>query len=1001
MKNLRRRLIAAGALVLFCGLAQAQYLISTLAGGLPGPTAAPATSYAIPSATAVAADRFGDVYLSTTSNCVFRLDSSGNLSRWAGTCVAGFMGDGSSAVNAELNGPQGLAVDTAGNLYIADQNNQRIRKVTPAGIITTVAGTGAQGYYGDNGQATSALLNYPAGLAVDAAGNLYIADKVNNIVRKLATSGIMSGIITTIAGTPQVSGTSGDGGPATSATLDAPVSLALDSAGNLYIGDGSRQVRKVNPGGTISHVAGTGVLGGWNDGAQAATSRLSYPAALAVDSSGNLYIADEFNQVIAQVNTSGIINTYAGGGSSSADGIQATEAQINYPSGVAIDYDNNLYIAGQFSRIRIVNSGIINTVVGTNALPFSGDGGPASLAQFSETWGLALDGANNLYVVDFENYRVRKIPLNGAQAGTISTFAGTGGNADSGTNGSQATSVGVTPTAVAADSAGNVYLADIAQVRKVTPSGLIYTVAGTGVGGYNQDNIPATTALLSSYLTGLAVDSSGNLYIADYNNNRVRQVTPGGTISTIAGTGTAGFNGDQLGTSAELNYPTGLAVDAAGKNLYIADSGNCRVRKLALGTNGLISTVAGNGTCGNMGDGAAATNAEITNPWGLALDASGNLYITTEGNTVREVSSGTISTIAGTGVAGYAGDGGPATSALLNFPLGIAVDSAGNVYVSDFHNSAVRILEPVRTEPLLSVLSTHTGNFISGQNGATFNLIVSNAALAAATSGTVTVTDTLPSSLTLVPNSNSGWNCSISGSIYTCTSTSSTSIAGSIAVVADVGSGAIPQITNVVTVSGGGSPASSSEDVAFVGPANPTLKIVSTHIDPFVIGQQETYTILVENQTAAPTTSGTVTVTDFVPAALNLVSITGTGWSCGSSGNTTTCTRSDGLPGGAGYNPIAVTVSVPSSAPSSVTNSVTVSGGASASDSGPPDLTKIIGVACNVTGDRAATVVDVQAIINQALGANSAVSDLNGDNKVNVVDVQIVINAALSLGCTV
>ena len=1005
MTDFRRWFITAAALSLSIGMAGAQgpYLISTYAGGLPAPTAARGNTYPVSDVTAVANDQLGNVYVSTASNCVFRLDPGGNLSRVAGNGVGGFRGDGAGAIDAELNNPQGLAVDFAGNLYIADQNNQRIRKVTPAGIITTVAGTGAAGYNGASGQGIAVQLNTPRGLAVDLAGNLYIADDDNNLVRMLAPDGT----ITTVAGT-RFAGMSGDGGPATSATLSGPAALALDSAGNLYIGDDSYQVRKVNPGGIISHVAGTGVYGDSGDGGLAASAQLSYPAALAVDSAGNLYIADEFNQVIRKVNTSGVINVYAGGGGSLADGVLAFQAELPNPLGIAVDHNNNLYIADHSSRLRVVNSGgTIGTAVGTGSLLFSGDGGPASLAQFAGTWGLALDLADNLYVVDLSNYRLRKIPLKGAQAGTISTFAGTGSNVDSG-NGGQATSAGVTPYVVAVDSLGNVFLADSSssQIRKIATNGVISTVAGTGTAGYNGDNIPATSAQLSSFLTGIAVDLSGNLYISDSNNNLVRRVTPAGIITTVAGvaaTRTAGFNGDnQPGTAAELNSPAGLTVDATGQNLYIADNANLRVRKLQLAANGAISTVAGNGNAGNTGDGGPATSAEITNPWGVALDATGNLYITTAGNTVRAVTSlGKISTIAGTGTSGYAGDGGPATAALLNFPLGIAVDAAGNVYVSDFNNSVVRILVPTGTEPLLSVSSAHTGNFIAGQAGAAFTLTVANAAPAAATSGTVTVTDTLPSSLTLLPVSNSGWNCTISNSTDTCTT--SNSLAGGssyppITVMVNVSSAAQPQVTNVVTVSGGGSPGSSSEDVTFVGATVPTLAISVDHNGQFVIGKQGNYTIFVGNQASAPSTSGTVTVTDTLPSALNLISMTGTGWNCGSAGSTT-CTRSDTLAGGVSYNPITVTVSVPSGAPSSVTNQAAVSGGGSATV-GATDPATIISVICNVSGDATASVVDAQVIVNQALGVTSAVNDLNRDGVVNVADIQIVINAVLGLGCS-
>jgi uncharacterized repeat protein (TIGR01451 family) len=337
----------------------------------------------------------------------------------------------------------------------------------------------------------------------------------------------------------------------------------------------------------------------------------------------------------------------------------------------------------------------------------------------------------------------------------------------------------------------------------------------------------------------------------------------------------------------------------------------------------------------------------------------------------------------------------------LNYPLGVVVDSAGNVYVADFNNSVVRILEPELAEPLLTVSSTHIGNFTAGQVGAAFTLTVKNAALAGPTSGTVTVTDTLPSSLTLVPMSNTGWSCSTSNSSYTCTASNPLAADSSyppITVVVDVGSGAQPQITNVVTVSGGGAPGSSSEDVVFVGPPGPTLEIAATHSGPFVIGEQETYTIVVGNQASAATTNGTVTVTDTLPSGLNLVSMNGTGWNCGNSGSTV-CTRSDTLAGGGNYNPITVTVSVPSGAPSGVINQAAVSGGGSV-DASAMDPTAIIPITCNVTGDATANIVDVQAVINQALGVNPAVNDLNSDGVVNVADVQILINAALSLGCS-
>ena len=330
----------------------------------------------------------------------------------AGTGVAGFSGDSGSAIGAQLNRPNAAWIDGAGNLYISDRNNHRVRKIDAAGVITTVAGTGVAGYSGDTGSATSAQLNYPGALVMDSAGILYIMDYGNHRVRKVDATGI----ITTAAGTG-VAGYSGDGGPATSAQLNllGPAGIGMDGSGNLYIADRNNcRVRKVDASGVITTVAGTGTCGYSGDGGPATSAKLSNLSALMVDGSGNIYIGDQYtNQRVRKVDTAGIITTLAGTGvqGHTGDGGPATSAQINNPSGLAMDGMGNLYITVQSShRVRKVDTdGIITTIIGTGAAGYSGDGGPAVSAQLYNPTGLVMDGVGNFYIADMDNQRVRKV----------------------------------------------------------------------------------------------------------------------------------------------------------------------------------------------------------------------------------------------------------------------------------------------------------------------------------------------------------------------------------------------------------------------------------------------------------------------------------------------------------------------------------------------------------------------------------------------------------------
>jgi uncharacterized protein (TIGR03437 family) len=541
-----------------------------------------------------------------------------------------------------------VAADGAGNLFIADTDNFRIRKVSASGIITTVAGGGTLAE-ADGGPATSAILT-PSSVAVDSDGNLFVAEagfaspgnySVPFRIRKVSPTGM----ITTVAGGGTLSGASADGGPATNAKLD-PSGVAVDSAGNLYIADGcsicvpefsgiSHRIRKVSSGGTITTVAGGGTAG-LGDGGPATSANISYPAGVAADAEGNLFIADRFNYRLRKVSPSGIITTAAGDGTgrfySSAyvdpatDDRPATSARLSHPRGTAVDGAGNLLIAdtGNHRVRRVSTEGIITTVAGNGTAGFSGDGGPATSAQLSAPISLAVDGAGNVFFVD----------------------------------------------------AGN------GRVRKVSSNGIITTVAGNGTRGSSGDGGPAISAALGGFSCnvwcgGVAVDGVGSLFIAD--SGSIRQVSPSGIITTVAGGD--GFFGDG---------PAGVAVDAAGNLFMVGDGGILKITP-----SGTVTLV-----------------AQLFSALAVAVDGAGNLIITTsdfEGffnseRVVRVSADGTVTTVAGTGLGGSSGDGGAASTATLMGPSGLALDGAGNIYIADSGNNVVRILRPANQSVLVGAV---------------------------------------------------------------------------------------------------------------------------------------------------------------------------------------------------------------------------------------------------------------------------------------------------------
>ena len=328
----------------------------------------------------------------------------------AGNGSFGYSGDSGPATAASLNNPAHIAIDASGNIFFTDYHNNAIRKISTSGIITTVAGTGYPGYSGDGFAATTATLDGPNDIAIDATGNLFIADQYNYVIRKID----VSGIITTIAGNG-IGGYSGDGMPALSAEM-LPAGVAVDNAGNIYISDyGNQRIRKVNTSGIISTIAGTGYPGYSGDGGAAIAADIFQPCSLTVDDSGNVYFPDQLNDVVRRISTAGIINTVAGNGTMgySGDGFIATSASFYYPSETKVDHMGNLYIVDAYNNVvRVVNTdGIINTFAGTGTPGYTGNGGPAASAELQQPWGVSLDACGNVFITDALNDVIRKVTL--------------------------------------------------------------------------------------------------------------------------------------------------------------------------------------------------------------------------------------------------------------------------------------------------------------------------------------------------------------------------------------------------------------------------------------------------------------------------------------------------------------------------------------------------------------------------------------------------------------
>ena len=587
----------------------------------------PAASLPLVAVWGIAADAAGNAYFLEGDGYdggsrVRRVSLDGSMTTVVGVGVNGFAGDGGPATQAYINRAQGLAFDARGNLYIADSGNNRIRTVTPQGIISTVAGNGQCCFTGDNLPATSTALNSPYGVFVDAAGVIYVADTFNDRIRRVGADGV----ITTIAGTTR--GYAGDGGPATQAMLNWPAAVAVDTAGYTYIADMfNHSVRLVLPDGTIRTLAGTGAQDFSGDGGPATAAALRIPTSIAVIAPGNLYIADSGNARVRRITTAGLPLDPRGGLS------------------------------------------LIGTFAGNNNFGFSGEGVPATQAALQGPTRVALDAGGNLYIADTTNNRVRKVAPNGV----ITTFAGAGAPGYAGDGGPATRALLNLPTGVAVDAAGNVYIGAAVRVRKVDASGIITTFAGSGLSPSQGagDGGPATQAAFNS-IYDLDFDRFGNLYIADPLAGSIRKVTPGGIITTVA---------------TSLLFPMAVTAGPDGA-LYVPTQALSYARR-----DGGITRIAPDGT-------RTLAVPQLIRPGKPAVDASGAIYFTDTAcydtvptgcaNVVTKRVGGANTVIAGTGEAAYGGDGGPATAAALNQPLAVKLDALGNLYVVDTGNNRIR-----------------------------------------------------------------------------------------------------------------------------------------------------------------------------------------------------------------------------------------------------------------------------------------------------------------------
>jgi uncharacterized repeat protein (TIGR01451 family) len=647
-----------------------------------------------------------------------------NFNTFAGNAYGG-NGTGSQAI---FGNPYASALDSAGNIYVADTTNFAVRKITPTGVVTTLAGLAGTGGFND-GTGSAARFGSVNGIAVDKSGNVYVTDGSYNTVRKITRTGV----VTTLAGTPGAAGSTDGTGSA--ARFHFPFGIAVDGTGNLYVSDQSNHtIRKITSAGVVTTLAGAAGVIGSADGS-GSVARFNYPSGVALDSAGNLFVADTFNYTIRKITPGGSVSTFAGtaGASGTANGT-GSGASFIFPYGVAVG-GANVYVADTWGCTirKITSAGVVTTVAGMPRIPGAANG-TGNAAQFNYPYGLSANSTGTIYVADSYNKEIRKI----TSAGVVSTLAGSA-TSDVGGVGSSDGSGRMArfnyPNGVAI-SGTTVYVADTynGTIRKITSSGAVTSLAGAARAFGSADGTGSAARFYYPY--GVAADKAGNAYVADTNNHTIRKITPAGVVTTLAGAAGVSGSANGPGSAARFNSPYSVAVDGSG-NVYVADTLNFTVRKITAG--GVVTTLAGvAGSPGSL-DGTGS-GARFSYLYGIAVDNAGNLYVTDTGNyTVRKITAaGVVTTLAGTrGVAGSVD--GTGLSARFDGPFGIAVDSTSNLYVSDHNNQVIRKITPAGVVTTLAGVPGSEGIADGMGSAARF---LSPAGIAIASSGTIYVADT-------------------------------------------------------------------------------------------------------------------------------------------------------------------------------------------------------------------------------------------------------------------